>query len=84
MREKVKVTTTAFFFCTSLQWQKIAVVKNMNKRVSLLFFSVHQKREIMLISKTYKQPYDFSDEIYVFQRLGLGFGVILLRLRLTY
>ena len=35
----------------------------MNKRVLLLFFSFNQKREITLISKTYKQPSDFSHEI---------------------
>ena len=79
MLEKVKVTTAVFFFFTSFQLQKISVVKNMNKRVLLLFFSFHQKREITLISKIYKQPYDFSHEIYAFQWLGLGFRVIRLR-----
>ena len=35
----------------------------MNKRVLLLFLSFHHKREITLISKTYKQLHDFSHEI---------------------
>ena len=77
-----KTQRSTKFYMIAKQGQKQVPTEKTSKTVrwSLLqfpFFSIHEKREITLISKAYEQPYDFSQEIYVFQRLG--FGVIRLR-----